>query len=94
LVVQIDVRIQTSKRTGNLVYDLINELIEVKDGADFLSGLLQLEEILHLIQIKRGRVRGRRCCEVWTGCHRVSAPNTELIARDVFSMVRTLFSQT
>jgi hypothetical protein len=51
LVVQVDVRIQTSEGAGDLVYDLINELIEVKDRADFLSGLLQLEEILHLIQI-------------------------------------------
>ena len=59
LVVQVDVRIQTSEGAGDLVYDLINELIEVKDGADFLSGLLQLEEILHLIQIKQGRVRGK-----------------------------------
>jgi hypothetical protein len=70
LVVQVDVRIQTSEGAGDLVYDLINELIEVKDGADFLSGLLQLEEIFHLIRIKQGRVRGRPCCEVWTGCHK------------------------
>ena len=29
LVVQVDVRIQTSEGVGDLVYDLINELIEV-----------------------------------------------------------------
>src|ERR1035437_6977938 len=75
LVVQVDVRIQTSERTGDLVYDLINELVEVKDGANFLSCLLQLKEILHLIQIKEARVRGKRCREVWIGCHG-SAPNT------------------
>ncbi|MGA2103512.1 MAG: hypothetical protein ABSG34_20535 [Candidatus Sulfotelmatobacter sp.] len=51
LVVQIDVRIQTSEGAGNLVHDLINELIEVENGVDFLSGLLQLQKILHLIQI-------------------------------------------
>ena len=76
LVVQVDVRIQTSERTGNLVYDLIDQLIEVKDGADFLSGLLQLEKILHLIEIEQGRVRGRQCGEIWTGGHRVYSKYT------------------
>jgi hypothetical protein len=66
-VVQVNVRIQTSEGTSDLVYNLINQLVKVKDGADFLSGLLQLEEILHLIQIKQARVRGKWCCEVWTG---------------------------
>jgi hypothetical protein len=51
LVVQVDVRIQASEGVGDLVDDLINELIEVKDRADFLSGLLELQEVLHLIQI-------------------------------------------
>ena len=50
-VVEVDVRIQTPEGAGDLVYDLIDELIEVKDGADFLSCRLQLEKILYLIQI-------------------------------------------
>ena len=58
LVVQVDVGIQTSEGTGDLVHHLIHQLVEIKDGADFLSGLLQLEEILHLIEIKGARVRG------------------------------------
>jgi hypothetical protein len=69
--VQVDVRIQASEGAGDVVYDLIDELIEVKNRADFLRGLLQLEEILHLIQIQQRRVRRRRYREVWTGGHRV-----------------------
>jgi hypothetical protein len=62
--VQIDVRIQTTEGTGDLIHDLIYKLVEVKDGVDFLRGSLQLEEILHLIQIKGARVRGKGNREV------------------------------
>jgi hypothetical protein len=51
-VVKIDVRIQASEGMGDLVHDLIDEPVEVKDGADFLSGFLQLEKLLDLIEIK------------------------------------------
>jgi hypothetical protein len=51
-VVQVDVRIHTSERSGYLVHNLIHELVEVKNRADFLSGLLHLEKIFHLIQVK------------------------------------------
>ena len=92
LVVQVDVRIKASKRPGNLVYDLVDELIEVKDGADFLGSLLQLEEILHLIKHKQGRVRGSGCGGVWTGCHG-SAPGMLLTKEMIWSMGWTLFCE-
>src|SRR5208282_6257393 len=76
-VVQVDVGIQASEGLGDLVDDLINQLVEVKDGTDFLSGLLQLEKLVYLIEMKRARVGGKRCREAWTGCHG-SAPGKRL----------------
>ena len=80
-VVQVDVRIHTSERTGYLVHHLIHELVEVKDRADFLSGLLYFEKILDLIQIQQAGGRGKWCSEIWTGCHG-STPDESLITTD------------
>jgi hypothetical protein len=64
LVVQVDVSIETAEGTGDLIDDLIDKLVEVKDRVDFLRGPLQLEEIIHLIEIEGSRVRGKEYREV------------------------------
>ena len=52
LVVKKNFGFHAAKRNGHIVYDLIYELIQIEDRGNFLRGLLQLEEILHLVNVQ------------------------------------------
>ena len=45
-VMQVKVRFDATECAGNVVYDLVDQKIEVEDGSDLRDPLLQLEQVL------------------------------------------------
>src|SRR5581483_12493027 len=67
-VVQVDVRLHAAERTRGIVDHVINELVQVKNRADLLRRLLQLQEIFDLSKIE-GLTDVVRDSRAWSSRH-------------------------
>src|ERR1700728_5139774 len=59
LVVQVDAGFKAAEGTGNVVHDVLDELIEIEDRSDLLGGFLQFLKFLNLsveLRARRGKV--------------------------------------
>ena len=51
-VMQINCGFETAKRLRNFIHDLVDQFVEIKDGADLLRCLLQLNQVLDLLNMQ------------------------------------------
>ena len=60
-VVQVDIGLDAAERRRQIIYDFVDQPVEVKDRADLLRRLLQLQQILDLAgsQLVGGWMFGR-----------------------------------
>ena len=50
-VVQIEIGLHASECAGDVVYDVIDQLVEIKNGGDLPRPFLQLEEMFNLFWV-------------------------------------------
>src|SRR5207248_11414891 len=62
LVMEINIRFHAPERSSNLVDDFVDELIEIEDRGDLLSGLLQLKQLFDLLELQ---VTGVEVIRAW-----------------------------
>src|SRR5437762_2644033 len=85
---QINCGFKTAKRLRNFIDDLVDQFIEIKDRAEFLRGLLQLDQVFDLlnVQITNCGVIGDDCRGTRSHANLVVDWMTRVAARTLFSV--------
>jgi hypothetical protein len=60
VIAKINVGFDTSEGDRDIVYDLVDELVEIEDGADFLGCFLHAKQVINLI-LPQGVRRTEEC---------------------------------